>query len=211
VAGLLKFAVREGVIPSSPAMHVSQPVVRQKAPRFLTIPEVAMILRPIDRRETIGARDFAIISTLAFAGLRLGEIVNLNLRDVRLDVGTIRASGKGGKVRVLPLHAAAASAIREWIEVRPPYDSDAMFLSRFAKRIAIRTVENVCKVRGAAGGFPDLHPCMLRHTFATALYGNGVDLLEIQALLGHSSIMSTAIYTHTDPARLAGAVATIRP
>lgn len=153
-------------------------------------------------------RDYAMLVTFGFTGLRLTELVNLSLGDVDFERKNLRVMGKGSKERIVPMNQVVESALRGWLDARPRSEDPAVFLNRFGRRISPRGVEKLVEKHVRAAGIAKAHvsPHKLRHTFATLLHVNGVDILEIQALLGHSSITSTQIYTHASSTKLQGAV-----
>jgi len=122
--------------------------------------------------------------------------------------GSIRVLGKGAKERVIPLNATAVRALQAYLEMRPYTENPALFLNRFKRRLFPRTIDKKLKKYALKAGIKRarISPHKLRHTFATLLHSGDVDILEIQRLLGHSSILSTAIYTHTNIKRLKTAV-----
>ncbi|MBI1784421.1 tyrosine-type recombinase/integrase [Candidatus Sumerlaeota bacterium] len=203
-----EFCVMRGWIGASPAAHLHNPKQPKKLPIYLVQGELTKLLEAPDRNEHGGARDFTIMAVLAFTGTRLSEIVGLNVQDINLEQRSIRVMGKGRKERMIPLNEFVFKAVNEYLDVRGHADSPALFLNRFGDRLSGRSVENIIrKYALMAGVFKDrLSPHKLRHTFATLLHANDVDVLEIQALLGHSSITSTQIYTHTSSSRLRSAV-----
>jgi integrase/recombinase XerC len=140
--------------------------------------------------------------------MRLKEIIGLDLDDFDLTTRNIRVMGKGSKERVIPLNSIVIEALSDYLHERPATPEPALFLGRGARRIAPRTVEGlVVKYARQAGIFKKgISPHKLRHTFATLLHMKDVDILEIQSLLGHSSITSTQIYTHTHSGKLKAAV-----
>lgn len=216
-----EFCVLQEYIESSPAIHIHNPKNPKKLPIFLIEEELKRLFAsPLAEEEEeaekrsdlqgLGKRDYAILVTLGFTGLRLSELTSLNLRDIDFITGSVRVMGKGSKERIVPLNIIVINALQNWVDVRSPrdFEDEAVFLNRFGRRISGRGIENlVAKHVKAAGISKDkISPHKLRHTFATLLHFKGVDIVEIQALLGHSSITSTQIYTHASSARLKKAV-----
>lgn len=202
------FLAMRAIVEVSPAAHIHNPKQPRKLPIYLIQGELVKLLEAPARGDAAGCRDHAILCALAFTGCRLSELVGLNLRDVNLEARQIRVLGKGGKERIIPLNDIVLGAINEWLAVRLNVPSQALFLSRLNDRLTGRSIENIVrKYALLAGVFRErLSPHKLRHTFATLLHASEVDILEIQALLGHSSITSTQIYTHTSSTRLRSAV-----
>ena len=203
-----EFCVTRQEIELSPAAVIHTPKQPKKLPIYLVKEELTKLLSAPDRSKPSGVRDAAILSSLAFTGCRLSEIVGLNVRDLSLEQRSIRVMGKGSKERMIPLNDVVYQAINEYLNVRENTDSPAFFLNRFGKRLSGRSIENIVrKYVLQAGIFKHrISPHKLRHTFATLLHVNDVDILEIQALLGHASVTSTQIYTHTSSSRLRSAV-----
>lgn len=192
-----------------PARGLRTPRKGRKLPVYLTPGESRRVLKYFDLESPNGARDYAVVTLLVMCGLRLAELVGLDLQDVDRHSGTLKVLGKGRKERLAPLNATAAAALDRWLAIRPPCPhSPAVFLSsKGDERISRRTVQYVVKKLAKALGLdPRLSPHKLRHTFATTLYGEDVDLRDIQELLGHSNIASTSIYTHTNVSRIRDAV-----
>lgn len=203
-----EFCVMRGEAESSPAAVIHNPKQPKKLPVYLIQSELERLLTAPDREESSGRRDIAILTTLAFTGCRLSEIVGLNVDHLSLDQRTIRVMGKGSKERMLPLNEVVFGAINEYLDVRGMNGSPALFLNKFGKRLSGRSIENIVRKYVLQTGIfkHRISPHKLRHTFATLLHAKDVDILEIQALLGHASITSTQIYTHTSSSRLRAAV-----
>ena len=203
-----EYCVERGHIEASPAAAVRTPKKPRKLPFFLIKDEIRRLFEAPDRSDWRGRRDYAILVTLAFTGMRLKELVALNLDDVDFATGQIKILGKGSKERFVPMNALVAEALKKYLEQRPPSADAAVFLSRSRCRTSGRSIQNIvtrCALK--AGIFKKgMSPHKLRHTFATLLHMKDVDIVEIQALLGHSSITSTQIYTHTHPGKLKAAV-----
>ena len=152
-------------------------------------------------------RDLAMFELMYSSGLRLAELVSIDLADLDLSVGQVRVTGKGGKTRDLPVGEHAIEAINKWLGYRrsmPGADERAVFLSSRGKRIAPRTVQmRLKKLAESQGLNRDCYPHMLRHSFASHLLESSGDLRAVQELLGHSDINTTQIYTHLDFQHLA--------
>lgn len=204
----MEFLVMRGALDVSPAMHIHNPKQPKKLPIYLIREELTRLLSAPNREDRSGARDYAILCCLAFTGCRLSEIVGINVEDVSLPQHSVRVMGKGRKERIIPLNEIVYESINGWLDVRGVYEDGALFLNKFGRRLSGRSVENIVrKYVMQAGIFKNkISPHKLRHTFATLLHANDVDILEIQSLLGHASITSTQIYTHTSNSRLRAAV-----
>jgi integrase/recombinase XerC len=201
VRSFLRHAEREGRIKSNPARGVATPRVPKGLPRDLTVDEMFNLLEHVQGDDLAAARDLAILELLYAAGLRVGELIGLNLDDVDLAAGVVRVLGKGGKERMVPFGSKAARALRRWRdrsqELRAKSDELAMFLNLRGGRLTDRSVRRILgrRLREAAIR-ARVSPHALRHSFATHLLGAGADLRAIQELLGHASLSTTQRYTH---------------
>lgn len=198
------FLCKQSYITSDPTEAVSSPKLPKKLPIYLTEEELQRLLSAPNREENIGIRDFAILVLLSYTGMRLSELTGLNIDSINLSEGYVRILGKGNKERIVPLIESVTKAVRDYLNIRPITEDVALFLNRQKKRLSTRSVENIVYKYGKIAGIPKekLSPHKLRHTFATMLHNKDVDILDIQALLGHASIATTQIYTHTNPKRL---------
>jgi integrase/recombinase XerC len=195
------YLMREGCVSRNPAVGVAAPRSRRKVPQVLDVDRVAGLL-DIGSEEPLVIRDRAMMELFYSSGLRLAELVNLDLPDLALAQGLVSVTGKGGKARVLPVGRLAGAALECWLEVRPQMAKQpetALFVSRRGQRISPRSVQvrlrHWGRVQTVAGG---LHPHMLRHAFASHLLESSGDLRAVQELLGHAQITTTQIYTHID-------------
>lgn len=203
------FCQREGYIPANPIARVQNPRRPKKMPIYLIDSEMQRLLEAPDRSDEIGRRDYAIIMTLAMTGVRLRELVSIDIGHVDFESRTIIVFGKGAKERVIPMNEPVMTAAREYLATRPrPARQEPLFLNRFGKRLSGRSIENIVKKYVQIAGIEkeNVSPHKLRHTFATLLHHHDVDLLEIKTLLGHQNLSTTQIYTHTNPTRLKSAV-----
>jgi len=202
------FCVDRGYLATSPAAPIQNPKNPKKLPIFLIANEIKRLLSVPDRATQRGKRDYAILVTLVFTGMRLKELVGLNLEDLDLTTKQVRVLGKGSRERLIPLNPIVVEALTDYLHERPATADPAVFLGRKGRRIAPTTVEWIVgKYAKIAGIYrKGISPHKLRHTFATLLHMKDVDILEIQTLLGHSSVTSTQIYTHTHPGKLKAAV-----
>ena len=152
-------------------------------------------------------RDRAIMELFYSSGLRLAELVGLDVADVQSSDGLLQVTGKGGKARRLPVGRFAREAVERWLEVRPQLAGDgepALFIGRHGRRLGARAVESRLRQRAIEQGMPrHVHPHMLRHSFASHLLESSGDLRAVQELLGHADISTTQVYTHLDFQHLA--------
>lgn len=205
-----KFLVREGVIRENPFALVTLPKKEQKLPRFFYEDELMVLFSSINKETPMGLRDAALLEVLYATGIRISECCEIKIQDVDFSLGTILVHGKGKKDRYVPFGQYAHSVLLEYIqktrtqitlakEKSHPY----LFISNRSDPLSIRGaryVLNECMKKAAIKG--NIHPHMLRHTFATHLLNNGADIRTVQELLGHSKISSTQIYTHVTKERL---------
>lgn len=204
-----EFCVQEAHIEASPATHIHNPKMPRKLPIYLVESELKKLLAAPQHSDVWGCRDFAILVTLGFTGMRRQELVGLNLDSIDFERRTVRVFGKGSKERLIPMNPLVMSALTASLDVRPATgDPKAVFLNRSGRRLTGRSIHGIVKkyVRKAGITKLKISPHKLRHTFATLLHINEVDIIEIQKLLGHASVTSTQIYTHTNTSKLRTAV-----
>ncbi len=204
VRSFLEHAMREGAIEVNPGATVPTPKMPRRLPRNLSVDEVFALLDGIAPRDPAAIRDRAILELLYATGLRVGELVALDMDDLDLTTCTVRVLGKGGKERVVPFGRKAESALRVWLVAAAPLraraeDPGAVFLNLRGGRLTDRSVRKILDRRLLEAAI-ETHasPHALRHSFATHLLGAGADLRAIQELLGHSSLSTTQRYTHVN-------------
>lgn len=200
------YLLREKHVKRNPAVGVSAPRHAQRLPRVLDADRVSALLDlPAD--DSLSLRDRAMMELLYSSGLRLGELVGLDLADVDMAEGLVSVTGKGRKRRILPVGSCARDALRAWLGVRPDLagpGETALFVSRRGSRISARSVQARLSCWAQRQGIgARLHPHMLRHSFATHLLESSGDLRAVQELLGHADISTTQVYTHLDFQHLA--------
>lgn len=197
-----QYCIRQGFVSSNPAKEVSTPKIPKRVPKFLTVDEVFSLLRQPSETGALGSRDRAILELLYASGLRVGELVGLNLGDIDLSEKTVRVMGKGRKERIVPMGEKAVEALAAYLEKRSELMQDtteepAFFVNRRGGRLTARSVERLLgKYIRRSGMQKSVTPHVLRHTFATHLLGAGADMRGIQELLGHASLSTTQKYTH---------------
>ena len=201
-----RFLLREGKVQVNPADGVRAPKVKRRLPHTLDTDQVSRLL-DLPGDAPLDLRDRAIMELFYSSGLRLAELVGLDVTDVRSDDGLLTVTGKGRKTRRLPVGRYARTAIEAWLTVRPQLvapNESALFVSRRGNRLSARAVEQRLRQRAIEQGMPQhLHPHMLRHSFASHLLESSGDLRAVQELLGHADIGTTQIYTHLDFQHLA--------
>lgn len=204
-----RYCQREGLVAANPAKALRTPRTGRKLPHFLTTEQITKLLESPPANQNEGLRDRAILETLYSAGLRVAELVSLNVGDWDRDANIVRVFGKGKKERIAPIGRHAAKALYRWLEVREdnaeagPADRTAMFLNRFGTRLTTRSVGRMLEKYLMLTGLDKLTtPHTLRHSFATHMLDGGADLRAVQELLGHKSLTTTQIYTHVSTKRL---------
>jgi tyrosine recombinase XerC len=203
-----RYLVREGVLESNPIEVVSSPKVPKRLPRYLKMDEIEALLNAPDISAPLGQRDKAILELLYATGVRLSELVSLNLGDLNLSRGQMLVWGKGGKERVVLLGEPAVRGLRTYIndgrgQLVGNETTNALLLNRFGGRLSRRSIGLILdKYSKLAGLWKKVTPHLLRHTFATHMLEGGADLRTVQELLGHAQPTTTEIYTHVTPSRL---------
>ena len=206
---------KKGILDKNPAQNLETPKIEKRMPKYLTLDDSKKLLETVmndsDRNKE---RDFAIITLFLNCGMRLSELVGINLKDISFNDEKLNVIGKGNKERTIYLNKACLNAIDSYLKVRPKdgvkFDSrDALFLSERKERISNRTVQYIVKQELQKSGLDinkySVHK--LRHTAATLMYKYGnVDIRALQELLGHESISTTEIYTHVDNTQIRNAV-----
>ncbi len=191
---------KANLISENPTKDLDFPKQRRSLPKYLDLDESVKLLESIDSKHPI--RDYCIVTLFLNCGMRLTELVNLNLNDYNADNHTLRLLGKGNKERIVYTNRACDGAIQKWLEVRPKEglkDPEAMFLSQQKKRISPKTIQWMLPklFQNAGFGGRGFSAHKLRHTAATLMYRHGnVDIRVLQELLGHESLATTEIYTH---------------
>ncbi len=202
IRSFYRYLLREEIISTSPVATTSSPKLDRRLPSFLTIGEVERLLEAPDLSTPQGQRDRALMELLYASGLRVSELVNLNLEQPNLDTNEIRVWGKGSKERMVLMGKPAARALSDYLSQGRPKllgkkRSNALFLNRYGERLIQRRAQRILeKYANIAGIGKRVYPHMLRHTFATHLLDGGADLRVVQELLGHANLSSTQIYTH---------------
>ena len=192
----------------NPAASVQAPRKPRKLPKTLDADQVEKYLS-FAEDTPIARRDRAIAELFYSSGLRLAELVAVNINDIDRDSQLLTVTGKGNKTRTVPVGSVALEAIARWLEVRPASATErdsatALFTSSRGQRISVRSIQARLKLQGRKSGMhQDVHPHMLRHSFASHMLESSGDLRAVQELLGHANISTTQIYTHLDFQHLA--------
>lgn len=196
------------LVDSNPVASIRAPKSPRKLPKTLDVDQMNRFLT-IDEDSWLAKRDHAMLELFYSSGLRLSELAGLDLLAIDLSEGLVRVTGKGKKVRVVPVGRVAISALREWLAVRagqipPDTTQDALFIGQQGKRLGVRAIQLRLKHYSVKQGMDEpVHPHMLRHAFASHMLESSGDLRAVQELLGHASISTTQIYTHLDFQHLA--------
>ncbi|NLO96618.1 MAG: tyrosine recombinase XerC [Peptococcaceae bacterium] len=197
-----RFLCQEGIINQSPVQKLVSPKTGRTLPRFLFKEHLDKLLQAIDTSTKIGIRDQVIVELLYGSGLRVSELVNIDIEDLDLENGLVRIYGKGRKERIVPLTDYACQAVKKYLEIRDDSEQ-ALLLNYKNTRLSVRSVRRILdKLEKKANLHQHIYPHMLRHTFATHLLDGGADLRTVQELLGHKKLSSTQIYTHLTRAKL---------
>lgn len=202
------FLAREGVLRDNPLAGMASPRTTRRQPRVLTYDEVVALLAAPDLSTPQGQRDRAILELLYGSGIRLGELEGLRVDDINLERREARVLGKGNKERIALFGSRAEEALRQYLRDGRPRlanqrSGDALFLNRFGKRLGrVSIIRMINRYSKQAGIERKVTPHALRHSFATHLVDEGVDIRLIQEMLGHESPATTQRYTHVSQARL---------
>ncbi|MBL7214878.1 MAG: tyrosine recombinase XerC [Phycisphaerae bacterium] len=205
-----KFLVKRDYLSSNPVTTIKTPKQDKKLPKFLEYEQVQQLLNTPPANSWLGSRDRAIMEVLYSTGMRVSELVALNMDDVDFLSEVIHIRGKGKKERISPIGSSALQAIQGYIEFRNKrmandsgFDSKVLFANKHGKRLSARSVRRkMDKYLVQAGLDPSISPHTLRHSFATHMLNNGADLRSVQELLGHQSLSTTQIYTHISTSRM---------
>jgi integrase/recombinase XerD len=204
VRSLHKFLLLEGAAVENPAANVDQPRWWKPLPNVLILEEVDRLLAAPDTSTIKGLRDRAMLEVLYATGLRVSELIGLQIDGVNTDAGFVRCTGKGSKERIVPLGASAATAVAGYLQVRRVRKpTNYLFLNHHGQHLSRMGFWKILRAYGVQSGIKKkLTPHVLRHSFATHLLERGADLRAVQTMLGHSNISTTEIYTHVMRERL---------
>lgn len=203
-----RFLLSEKLLDHNPCENIDLPKLGRSLPKYLSESEVEKLLQQPDLKKKHGLRDRAMLELIYASGLRVSELVGLQIDQVHLDRGYLRVLGKGSKERVVPVGSSALSLLRDYLQsgrkkVIGYASSSALFLSNRAKAMTRQQFFLLLKKYAKQADIQrEISPHHLRHSFATHLLNRGADLRSVQAMLGHSDLATTQIYTHISPERL---------
>lgn len=205
VRSFMRFLLKKRILTKNPAEEISSPKVRRPLPTLLSVDAAKEVVESPNLDLPLGKRDRALLELLYGSGLRVGEVVRLDVADLDLSSMQARVLGKGNKERIVPLGRPCVDAVVDYLAMRShivhprkgTQDPRALVLSSTGARIGVRAAQKAVKKYGILGaGRADLHPHALRHTCATHMLDGGADLRAIQEMLGHASLSTTQRYTH---------------
>lgn len=203
------YLCRDSGMMSNPGKMVSTPKKDKKLPRFLSVDEMDRLIKAPDGTDTLSVRDKAILETFYSSGIRIGELIAINIEDINFAEKLIRVKGKGRKERIVPVGSKAVEAIKEYLKVSSEMrDTEShnsglsLFLNKNGKRITTRSVHRIVEKYKKLSGLWDMTPHSIRHSFATHILDGGADLRSVQEMLGHASLSTTQRYTHVSMDKL---------
>lgn len=207
IRSFFRYLLREGVVQANPVVGIRAPKYEKRLPNALDVDQAQQLLTT-DANDPFAVRDFAIMELLYSSGLRLSELVGLSVADVDIGDATVRVTGKGNKMRIVPVGRIALQALHVWLQQRPQWlkeaQQQALFLSRDGNRLHQRSIQTRIRLWGLRQNLPgSVHPHRLRHSFASHLLQSSGDIRAVQELLGHANIGTTQVYTHLDYQHLA--------
>ncbi len=205
-----KFLIRRGQLSVNPLSTIRTPKQEKRLPKCLDLEQVQKLLDAPGDADLLSARDKAMLEILYSSGIRVSELVELEMTDLDLNEGVLRVKGKGRKDRLTPIGSQAIKAVQRYFELRAidprsqqPQHTGRVFLNKHGQPLSTRSVRRkLDKYLVEAGLDPGISPHTLRHSFATHLLNNGADLRSVQELLGHQSLSTTQIYTHLTTSRM---------
>lgn len=200
VRALFHLLAERGLVDSDPTVSLGTPRTERRLPRVLRSGEVERMLAAVAGDDPLALRDRALLELLYASGVRVSELVGMDLDSVQPQPPSLRVLGKGRKERIVPLGSPASKALEAWLERGRPVlctqEVAALFCDRRGRRLGARSVRRIVEQRAAAVGLQRVSPHTLRHSYATHLLEGGADLRSVQELLGHSALSATQIYTH---------------
>lgn len=203
-----RFLVSEGMIIENPTVNIEAPKAWKPLPEFLNYDEIEKLLSAPDRNVPSGVRDHAMLETLYATGLRVSELISLELKDLKLDAGFVSCVGKGSKERIVPFGETCGATLKEYLQngrkkLLKRGASPFLYVSARGRKMSRQGFWKIIKKYALKAGITKrLSPHIVRHSFATHLLANGADLRSLQMMLGHADISTTQIYTHISRERL---------
>ncbi len=204
-----QFLIRDKATDQDPSVHIETPKTERTLPKILNLSEVEALLEAPDESTPLGLRDKAMLEILYATGIRVSELINLQVEDVHITMGFVRCIGKGNKERIIPVGQTALTILEKYLDKsRPKLQSrkhldSSLFLNHHGKGLSRQGFwKNLKALSQKANISKELTPHTLRHSFATHLLENGADLRAVQEMLGHADISTTQIYTHVTKTRL---------
>ncbi|MCL6625528.1 site-specific tyrosine recombinase XerD [Alicyclobacillus shizuokensis] len=217
IRSFFHYLVATDVLSVDPTAHVDTPKIEKRLPKVLSVDEVERLLAAPNLQTVAGLRDRAMLELLYATGIRVSELVSLNVEDLNLAAGFVRCTGKGDKERVIPVGDIAVQVLSAYLQQsRPEFlrltDDSALFLNHLGERMSRQGFWKLLKKYAKLAGIvKDITPHTLRHSFATHLLERGADLRAVQEMLGHADISTTQIYTHITRGRLRELYASSHP
>lgn len=209
IRAFYQFLVRERLIVQDPSIHMEAPKLEKKLPTVLSVEEVERLLDAQETKSAAGTRDKAMLELLYATGIRVSELISLDVGHINIEMGFIQCIGKGSKERIIPLGRVAADWLRHYLdEVRPGLlrqdkPEEALFINHLGTRLTRQGFWKIMKRYAREAGIDkEITPHTLRHSFATHLLENGADLRSVQEMLGHADISTTQVYAHVTKARM---------
>lgn len=206
IRSFYRYLLEQGKVKNNPAEGIIAPKSARKLPKVLDADQTAQLVE-IDQKDDLAIRDKAMLELIYSSGLRLSELVSLNLTDIDFSDRIVTVIGKGKKTRSVPVGKHAIKAIKNWLKIRQALvdeSEQALFISKRSKRISSRSVQERLRQWAIKQGLSNhVHPHMLRHSFASHMLESSGDLRAVQELLGHADISTTQVYTHLDFQHLA--------
>lgn len=203
-----RYCLRENLVQTDPTLQIEAPKIARSLPKSLSEQEVEDLLNSPNTNDAMGLRDRAMLELLYASGLRVSELVGIQVNEVSTQDGVVRVTGKGSKTRLVPMGQEAADWIDRYIKISRPemlqkHLCDALFVTNRAQGMTRQAFWHIIKRYAAQAGIhKHISPHVLRHAFATHLLNHGADLRVVQMLLGHADISTTQIYTHVARERL---------
>ncbi|MFT5397128.1 MAG: integrase/recombinase XerC [Gammaproteobacteria bacterium] len=206
IRSFYRYLLDEAKVKNNPAEGIIAPKTPRKLPNVLDADQTVQLVE-IDDQDALAVRDRAMLELIYSSGLRLAELISINMGDIDFSDRVLTVTGKGKKMRSVPVGKHAIQAIKNWLKIRQSMvneNENALFISQRGKRISPRSVQERLKQWAIKQGLPShVHPHMLRHSFASHMLESSGDLRAVQELLGHADISTTQVYTHLDFQHLA--------